>query len=285
MEMFPAFTRFVNETGLVDKAKGNLSKQLPRILGQGATKAVGLDRPPAPIERKIELTTVMFPEGFAPPIDVQAEIQSARNDIASLQAEFQREEGRRRFATASLRLIAEPSSGFKDGRFYAGRLLLVETKKGMEWSWRVTPHYGIVERIPPDEEYVALSYRAALDHMKSLTLEPEEFESKLELSWMMARHGKKSDDVPMIDVMKMYLVAGQDSKFWQAPKRLTFKDLPAAAFAVNLIAWRSRAISEVSKFEFVPATLHQTKDAQVFYMPMNAEGTEVRPMVSLRRRP
>lgn len=284
MELFPAFTRFVNETGLADKAKGNLSKQIPRILGQGTTKTLGLDRPPAPIERKLELASLTFPEGFAPPPEVEVEVRGARGDVVQLEADFRREEGKRRFATACLKLLNEPLSGFKDGQFYAGRLILKDAKKGMEWSWRVTPHYEIVGRIPPDEAYVALAYQAALARIHALTLAPEEFEDKLELSWLMARHFRKTDDVPLIDVMKMYVVAGQDARFWQAPKRLTFKDLPDAAFAVNLIAWRSRAEPESSKFEFVPATLHQTKGAQVFFMPMNAEGTEVRPMVSLRRR-
>ncbi len=285
MEMFPAFTRFVDETGLADKAKGNLSKQIPRILGQGTTKTIGMDRPPAPIERKIELASLAFPEGFAPSPEVDQEVKAAKADVALVEADFQRDEGRRRFATACLKLIDASPSGVKDGQFYAGCLILKDTKKGMEWSWRVTPHYEIVGRIPPDEQYVALAYQAALTRIHQLTLAPEEFEDKLELSWMMARHLHKVDDVPLIDVMKMYRVAGQNGRFWQAPKRLTFKDLPDAAFALSLIAWRRRAIPETSKFEFVPATLHQTKGAQVFFMPMNAEGTEVRPMVSLRRRP
>jgi hypothetical protein len=36
--LFPSFTRFVQSTGLVDKAKGNLSAKIPRILGQGKAK-------------------------------------------------------------------------------------------------------------------------------------------------------------------------------------------------------------------------------------------------------
>lgn len=284
MEMFPAFTRFVTETGLADKATGNLAKQIPRILGQGTTKTVGLDRPPAPIERKMELASLVFPAALEPPPEVASEVSAAKADIAALENGFRLEEGNRRFASACLALIDEPSSGVKDGQFYAGRLILKESKKGMEWSWRVTPHYEIVGRIPPDEEYVALAYQAALKRIQELSLASDEFEDKLELAWALARHFLKIDDVPLIEVMKMFQVAGQDRKFWQAPKRLTYKDLPDAAFAVNLIAWRSRADPATSRFEFVPATLHQTKGAQVFYMPMNPEGTEVRPMVSLKRR-
>jgi len=284
MEMFPAFTRFVTDTGFADKAKGNLAKLIPRILGQGTTNTVGLDNPPAPIERKIDLVSLVFPDNYSPPPDVVVEVTAARNDIAAIEEGFRLEEGKRRFASACLALLEVPSSGVKDGQFYAGRLILKESKKGMEWSWRVTPHYEIVGRIPPDENYVALAYQAALKRIHELSLASEEFEGTLELSWSMARHFLKVDDVPLIEVMKMFQVAGQDKKFWQRPKRLTFKDLPEAAFAVNLIAWRSRADPSASRFEFVPATLHQTKGAQVFYMPMNAEGTEVRPMVSLRRR-
>ena len=101
----------------------------------------------------------------------------------------------------------------------------------------------------------------------------------------MARHWSRTDDVQVTAVMKMYQVAGQDEHFWQAPKRAYYKDLPVAAFVVNLISWRAQSSASSAGFTFVPATLSQAsgKGAKVFYLPVNAEGTEVRPMVYLRK--
>lgn len=84
----------------------------------------------------------------------------------------------------------------------------------------------------------------------------------------------------------MFNIAGQDDRFWQTPQRQYFKDLPGAAFVINLIQWRLSPGSSATAFEFVPATLHQAHGphSKVFYLPMNQEGTEVRPMVYLRRR-
>jgi hypothetical protein len=284
--LFPAFTQFVRESGLLDRAKGNLAAKLPRILGQGTTRAVGLDCPPAAIERKLELATLKLPDNLAPPQSVVQEMRQAEFDVEQLKSELQREEGIRRLATRSLQEIDQPG-GYKDGRFFAGRLILVPEKGGLDWAWSVTPHYSIIKRIPPDADYIAKAFEAAQRQIRDLTVPSGEFEAKLRLAWTLARHFCRTDDVLVIDVMKMFNVAGQDDKFWQSPQRQFFKDLPEAAFVINLIQWRLSAGSSSTGFEFVPATLHQAhgSSAKVFYLPMNQEGTEVRPMVYLRRRP
>jgi len=86
--------------------------------------------------------------------------------------------------------------------------------------------------------------------------------------------------------MKMFNVAGQEERFWQSPQRQFFKDLPEAAFVINLMAWRSTTQTNSVAYEFVPATLHQAHGpaGRAFYLPMNAEGTDVRPMMFLRKR-
>src|SRR5262249_50066590 len=90
--LFPAFARFATESGLIDKAKGNLAAKIPRILGQGTTRAVGLDFPPAVIERKMELATLKS-GNLSLPNDVMEEIRQAEIDTERLKSELQREEG------------------------------------------------------------------------------------------------------------------------------------------------------------------------------------------------
>ncbi len=283
--LFPELIRFIESTGLSDKARGNLAAKLPRILGQGNTKTVGLTAPPADIERKMEVASLELPAGTILPIEVQAEIRVAAEEIAQVKAELSREEGKRRLATAALGRISQPG-GIKDGKFYAGRLILGCERGGLEWTWSITPHYPIIRRIPPDPEYISRAFEQAQTDIQRLTLPPEVFEGRLLLSWMLARHFSTSEDVLVTDVMRMFNVAGQDDKFWQAPQRQFFRDLPEAAFVVNLMSWRMRASSNVALFEFVPATVDKAlgRKAQVFFMPMNNEGTDVRPMVYLRKR-
>lgn len=284
-ELFPGLRRFLESTGLGDKARGNLAAKLPRILGQGTTKTVGLAAPPADIERKMEAVSLELPSGIELPADVQSELRAAAEDVAKLKAELSHEEGKRRLATAALGRISQ-AGGIKDGKFYAGRLILGSERGGIEWSWSITPHYPIIRRIPPDPEYIALAFEQAQTDIQRLTLSTEAFEGRLLLAWALARHFSTSEDVLVTDVMRMFNVAGQDDKFWQAPQRQYFRDLPEAAFVVNLMSWRMQPSSNATLFEFVPATVDKAlgRKAQVFFMPMNNEGTEVRPMVYLRKR-
>jgi hypothetical protein len=281
--LFPHFQRFV-EASHLDRAKGSLSAKLPRILGQGTTRATGLTDPPAVIERKMELAGLEFPAQPVVPEQVQSEVRAASADVEALRTELKRPDGLRRFIADSLRELAV-ETGSSNGYHFAGRLILRSSKSGFEWAWCVTPHYAIVERIPPDPHYVGKAFRAAQEKIKALVVEPADFEKKLSLAWTMARAWSKSDDVLVTDVMKMYQIAGQEDKFWQSPKRVHYKDLPDAAFVVNLINWRSHSGINGAGFTFVPATLSQAsgKRASVFFLPLNAEGTEVRPMIHLRR--
>lgn len=282
--LFPRFTEFVAHSKLQERAKGNLSAALPRVLGQGTTKATGLTLPPSAIERKAELASLAFPDSSQLPSDVREEIDAARADVERRKAELARADGQRVFAASGIQ-AASPTHAFKDGYYCAGELILIARKNGFEWAWSITPHYTIVDRIPPDLEYVVHAFAAAKAKIASLTVPTHEFGRRLRIAWQLAREFSDSDETVLVtDVMKMYQVAGQDAGFWKSPRRAAYKDLPDAAFAVNLIAWR-RAAEDNSGFEFVPALFSQTKGStpEVFYLPMNAEGTEVRPMKFLRR--
>ncbi len=67
---FPAFEQFVDRHGLLANPKGILAAKLPRILGQGQTRAIGLDMPPALIERQQELVSLNLPDTLRPTPDV-----------------------------------------------------------------------------------------------------------------------------------------------------------------------------------------------------------------------
>ena len=154
--LFPYFERFVAESGL-DRARGAFSAKLPRILGKGTTRAIGMDDPPADIERKLELAGLKLPSEPAIPDAVRAEVHAAQRDVEVLRQELKREEGRRRFLADCLRELADPK-GCGNGYYYADRLILREGKGGFEWAWCVTPHYPIIDRIPPDASYVIRAF-------------------------------------------------------------------------------------------------------------------------------
>jgi hypothetical protein len=131
------------------------------------------------------------------------------------------------------------------------------------------------------------AYAAAECIIEETTVPPLEFERRLALAWRIARHFSSGEDVLIADVARVYKVAGQDERFWSAPARRNFVDIPDGSFVVNLMNWRRNSPQETtSKFEFIPATLHQAHgpNARPFYMPVNAEGTDVRPMIYLRRK-
>ncbi len=286
--LFPNFVRFVTTTGLLDKAKGNLAAKIPRILGQGNTRADRLEMPPAIIERKQELATLIFPAGYTAPPEVAEEIEQAKVDVEKLRAELRTDEGIRRFAVGTLQNIQGPTgySGIQDGHYFADRLILGWDKSGMEWSWSITPHYPIIKTIPPNVEYLLHAFEQARNQVKAMTMPDSVFEKKLELAWTIARQLGGTEDVLVLDVMKVFRVAAQDDRFWQSPQKKFFIDWPEGYFVVNLLNWRQHSPDSTAKFEFVPATLHQAsgKDARVFYLPMNRQGTEVRPMIHMRRR-
>lgn len=285
--LFPEFERFVIDQRLLENAKGALAAKLPRILGQGRTKADGLDMQPAPIERRQELVAFRFPDGLKIPESVKSEIKQAQQQIDSELGLLSQSDGIRRFATQTLKRLEGVQTGFKDNQFFAGRLVLKADKAGQNWSWCLTSHYPIISKIPPDLDYVCHSYAAAENLIEQTTLPVELFHDRLTLAWALARHFSATDDVLILDVSRMFKVAAQDERFWNTPARRHFNDIPDGTFIANLLNWRKNRseLTEVVKFEFVPATLNQAhgSNSKAFFMPVNPEGTQVRPIIYLRR--
>jgi len=290
MSLFPEFEKFVTETGLSSKAKGALAANLPRILGQGKTKAIGLELPPAPIERKLELVNLKLPEGVSLPQSVRDEIATVRLAVEGEIKELTSEEGSRRLCSQTIQRIRdtkEINAGIKDNFFFADRLVLVPEGRRQSWSWNITPHYPVIPKIPCDVIYLEKAFYAAQKKLQSLLLPTEVFIHKLELSWQMARHFSKSDEtVLIIDVAKMYLIAAQEDRFWGSPKKQYFVDYPNAAFIINFLQWKANAISSNEvRFEITPATVHQAhgSDTKAFFLPLNHEGTQTRPYMYMTR--
>jgi len=286
-QLFPAFEGYVDRSGLLVNAKGILAARLPRILGQGQTRAAGLDMPPATIERKQELLLLTLPEEASRDPGVQNEIAEARQAVES-HAEYMRHpENRRRFAMQVLHRLEGVNTGNKDNQFFAGRLILVPDKAGQDWAWSMTPHYPVISKIPADVDYILSAYRASENIVDKWTLPVDRFLDRLGLSWMMARHFGEGENVLIADVARLFKVAAQDERFWGSPARRNFEDLPEAVFVANLINWRRHrdATGSSENFELVPATLNQAhgSKSRAFFVPGNAEGTVVRPMIYIRR--
>lgn len=281
-DLFPNFRRWVSATGLLSRIKGDLSAKLPRILGQGSTRADGLTAPPAAIERKLEYISLKTRD-LDMPLDVLKELSGIEAEIAQLRSEMLREEGQRRLAAEVLRELPQPN-GYRDQSYFAGRLILIPDKAGFEWSWSVTKYYPLVKKLPPDPHYIKLGFAAAQQHIEDVAVPAAQFEHRLKLAWTLANHFSSTEDVLVTDVMRMFTIASQPDKFWQSPRRQNFVDLPDATFIISFMNWRTTG-SKSLEFDFVPSTLHQAQKGKVFYLPTNSEGTEVRPMIYLRRRP
>jgi hypothetical protein len=285
--MFPELERFVQRTGLLSSAKGILSARLPRILGQGRTRAEGLDLPPSVIERQQELLALKLPDEAASDQALQDEIAAARRAVEEHAERMRHSDGQRRFAMQVLHLLEDRSSGSKDNQFYAGRLVLVPEKSGQNWAWSVTPHYPVTAKIPADIDYVLSAYRESERVVKQWTLPVDRFLDRLSLAWTMARHFSDSENVLIADVARLFKIAVQDDAFWGSPARRNYSDVPEAAFVANLINWRHNRdeAKESQVFELVPATLNQAHGprSRAFFVPGNAEGTVVRPMIYIRK--
>jgi hypothetical protein len=286
LPMFPAFEAWA-EQNLRGKVSGILSAKLPRILGQGRTRAEGLDLPPAPIERRQTLAGLELPLTYRVPADVEEEIREARREADRELEAMKRPDAIKRFAVNVIKQLqgklGPEAASQKDGQYYAGRFILVNDKAGANWSWSLTKYYPIVSKIPPDMDYVVHAHAAAEAAVQSLVLSPEAFELRLSLSYSMARVFSAGDDVLIQDVARMYKIAGQGDKFWNTPAKRLFEDIPDGAFIANVSAWR-RSRPDTG-FAFVPATLNQSMgvNAKAFYLPTNAEGTMTRPVIYLRR--
>lgn len=282
--LFPEFEKFATDSDMLAKVKGALVVKVNRIIGRGKTKANGLDLPPAAIERKMELGGLTLPDDMILPDEVKLEIIKAQEELENELQALKTSDGTRKLAITTLRNLSV-STGFKDNCYFAGRLILVPTKRGQSWSWSLTRHYPLISNIPPDTDYLVQAYEAAENLLKEVVMSAEVFEYRLDLAWKMARHFSDSDDVYLVDVAKMFRVSGQSDQFWKTPKRVYFSDLPEASFIANLINWRRKKGVVENKFEFIPATLHQAHGpkAKVFFMPINEEGTQDRPIVYLRK--
>lgn len=284
---FPALACFVEQTGLSANPKGILAARLPRILGQGQTRAEGLDMPPAMIERQQELIALSLPEEASRDLDVQREIAEARRAVSDHQDYIRHPENRRRFALQVLNRIERVPTGNKDNQFFAGRLVLVADKGGQNWSWCMTPHYPVIAKIPADIDYVVAAYAASERIVEKWTMPLDRFGDRLALAWSMARQFNPDDNVLIADVARLFKIAAQDDRFWQSPQRRNFEDVPEAVFIVNLINWRHQrdVAGRGTGFDLVPATLNQAhgSKSRAFFVPANAEGTVVRPMIYIRR--
>jgi hypothetical protein len=285
--LFPAFQRLVESTPALANPKGSLAAKLPRILGQGQTRAEGLKLPPAQIERQQELVSLSLPDGIAFDRDVQQEIASAAKAVEQHKEHVRHPEQRRRLALEVLHNLEGVKTGVKDNHFFAGRLILVPDKSGQNWSWSMTPHYAVISKIPADVEYVVAAYQAAEQIVDEWTLPVDRFLDRLKLAWSIARHFSSNDDVLIGDVARVFKIAGQGERFWGTPARRNFEDMPDAVFIANLINWRRNRDPGALRdsFELVPATLNQAHGtkSKAFYVPSNAEGTVVRPMIYMRR--
>ena len=185
-----------------------------------------------------------------------------------------------------LRSLEGVNCGNKDNHFYAGRLILKADKSGKSWSWCMTPHYPIISKIPPDIGYISISYVEAEKLLSKIIIPAEQFDIRLNLAWTLASRFSRSEKILIIDVARMYKIAGQPDQFWNNPKKSNYVDLPEAAFIANLINWRRQIGFEKSEFTLSQATVDQSlgPHAKVFYMPSNPEGTQTRPVIYMTKR-
>ena len=284
--LFPAFEAWA-EQNLRGKVSGALLAKLPRVLGQGRTRAEGLDLPPAPIERRQTLARLDLPSMFRVPPDVEEEIREASRYAERELDAMKRPESIQRFVVGVIKqlqtTLGQEAAGQKDAQYYAGRFVLVHDKAGANWAWSLTKFYPIISKIPPDIDYVVRAHALAEAAVQALVLAPEVFEHRLALSHAMARGFSSGEDVLIQDVARMYKIAGQSERFFATPAKRLFEDLPDGAFIANISAWRRSRPD--SGFTFVPATLNQSMgpNAKAFHLPTNAEGTMTRPVIYLRR--
>lgn len=283
--LFPAVEKYIADTDMLNKLKGNQA-QLYRIIGQGKTKSKELEFPPTDIERKMELVAFKPLKKKSIPEKVRKEIEEVKDSLDSELAKLKKRDVQKRLSNQTLRSLTGVKTGMKDNHFFAGRLILITDKAGKKWSWCLTPHYPIISNIPPDFECLAKSYYEAEKLLNNIIMPADIFDLRLNLAWGMARRFSRGDKVLIIDVARMYKVAGQPEKFWNAPKKGNFIDLPDAAFIANLINWRRKTGIKKTDFKLQQATMQQalSTKAKVFYMPSNNEGTQTSPVVYITKR-
>jgi len=278
--LFPLVEKYIADTDIGNQA------QIYRIIGQGKTKSKELDSLPADIERKMELVSFKPLKEKNIPEEVRKEIEKVKKELDRELADLKKRDVKKRLANQTLRSLEGIKSGTKDNHFFAGRLVLVMDKSGKNWDWCLTPHYPIISNMPPDPEYLAKGYHEAEKLLSQIIMSAEIFDVQLNLAWLLAKRFSLGDKVLIIDVARMYKVAGQPDKFWNAPKRGNFIDLPDAAFIANLINWRRSNSDKKTDFKLQQATMQQALGSKnkVFYMPSNSEGTHTRPVVYISKR-
>ncbi|MDE3259538.1 MAG: hypothetical protein OYM47_17050 [Gemmatimonadota bacterium] len=286
--LFPAFEDYAKGTGLLANARGILAARLPRILGQGKTRADGLDIPPARIERQQELAALALPKESVLGPAAAREIEQAKLAVKQHAERMRHPENRRRFALQALSHLKGVRTGYRDNQFFAGRLVLVSDKGGQNWAWSMTPHYPVIDKIPADIDYVVGGFKTADEAVEKWTLPVDDFLERLAFAWTMARHRTGNDNVLIADVARLFKIAVQSQRFWGRPSRRNFEDVPEAVFIANLINWRRQisSLGQSNSFELIPATLNQAHGtkSRSFFVPANAEGTVVRPMIYIRRK-
>ena len=139
----------------------------------------------------------------------------------------------------------------------------------------------MIKDLPPDVDYVRMAYREGRKSLEREILPGDSFLQPLRLAWMMARNFSSGEDVLIADVAQKFKIAVQGREFWERPCRKNFEDVPDGVFIANLIQLKRQGGG--LPFELVPATLNQVR-GRAFFVPTNAEGTEVKPMIYLRRR-
>jgi len=283
--LFPTVEKYIEDTDMMNKLKGNQA-QLYRIIGQGKTKSKKLEFPPTDIERKMELVAFKPLKGKNIPEEVSKEIEEVKQSLDIELAKLKKRDVQKRLSNQTLRSLEGVKTGMKDNHFFAGRLILVTNKAGKNWSWCLTPYYPIISDIPPDFEYLGKSYHEAEKLLNTIIMPADVFDLQLNLAWTMAKMFARADKVLIIDVARMYKIAGQPEKFWNTPKKGNFLDLPDAAFIANLINWRRTTGIKKTDFKLQQATMQQALSAntKVFYMPSNNEGTQIRPVVYISKR-
>jgi len=282
------FIAFAEKVRLLEKLPrgGNLQSAVPRILGNGKTRAEGLfdeKKPPALIERQYEYSKldlnklgsdINYPILDSDPIrEEQSQLQ---RHIRQLEDQLERQnDGWERSAREVLYKLGEKTPG-RSGRYVMGDLELAFDKKSFSWTWTYRGAYPLVSKLPHDVDYICDGYQDASKRMKDAIVPPADFLSSLRLAWVISRHRAGSGPVLIRDLAKVYLVAAQPTSFWDKPSKSSFADINEAVFVINLV----HTIDEVRKsFELEKAGLHQTalggRGKNISYdLPKRGGGTE-----------
>lgn len=284
---FPVFEEFVKKHRLVEVSKGIEFVRLPRILGTGGnTAAEGIDAPPALIERQRDLINWKIPLHLEVSDELRAEISDAQEAVKKHDEEMRQSDSQRKFAMNVLSRLSGIATGRKNNRYFANQLILTHDASGRNWTWSLTPHYPVIKKMPADMDLITKAHGVAEKSVKKQIMPVKKFLDKLDLAWEITKYNCKSEKVLIADVAIKFKIACQSDGFWKNPTKRNFVDFPDSIFVSNLINWKHNASKiELKRFSLVPATLNQAHGgrSKPFYVPSNIEGTEVRPMIYIRR--